>query len=169
MQLAVGLFVSSCALPYNRHDSRRGGGTVDAGDLKSPVFGRPGSSPGPGTSQIVGLMWPRRKDTLGHQHLPKPDSVGEIDLQDVYGHSPDCCAADERRSLPLEMLFPIVMTRVEQAHHLAAVAIDARHVRPLVVVTGKTGQSEIVRVVGTAVLSGDDVIDLKREQIEFLR
>jgi len=76
--------------------------------------------------------------------------------------------ANKNSTLPAEMLCPLVSPRVEQSNELSAISVYARDVRALVVVAGKAGKRKVVGGVGAVVLTCDDVVDLKSEQIEWL-
>ena len=45
-------------------------------------------------------------------------------------------------------------------------AVNSGNVRPLMVVTGETGKRKAIWLVRSVMLTGDDVIDLKCEQVE---
>lgn len=52
---------------------------------------------------------------------------------------------------------------MEQPNYFATLFVDTSDIRTLVVITGKTREGKIVRIVGSVVLASNDVIDLKRE------
>ncbi len=66
------------------------------------------------------------------------------------------------------MLCPLVSPRVEQSNEFSAISVYARDVRALMVVAGKAGKRKVVGGVGAVVLTCDDVVDLKSEQVEWL-
>jgi hypothetical protein len=43
------------------------------------------------------------------------DAQGVVDVQNVNRHATDRCFADERRTVPFEVLAPVVCARIEQA------------------------------------------------------
>jgi hypothetical protein len=59
---------------------------------------------------------------------------------------------------------PALAPGMEQTHHLARPRINARQVRPVVLVAVVAGQGEITQAVCAAVLPGDNVFDVKREK-----
>ena len=67
------------------------------------------------------------------------------------------------------MLFPPVSPRVKQLNDVSAIAVYSSNVRTLMIVAGETGKREVIWLVRSVMLSSNDVIDLKREQIEQLR
>jgi hypothetical protein len=62
------------------------------------------------------------------------------------------------------MVRPPVAARVEQRCYVARVGIQRCEIRALTFVAKSTGQGEILDVVGSAMLPGDDMIDLVCDQ-----
>ena len=75
---------------------------------------------------------------------------------------------DQFRTLPLKMLKPTVAARVKQWNCLPANSIEARDVRPLVMVARIARQREILFQGRPLMLLRDDMIDLKSEPIKRL-
>lgn len=46
--------------------------------------------------------------------------------------------------------------------------VNAAQIGTLMIIAGKTGQGEVVLLIGAVVLSGNDMLDLKGQFIEFL-
>jgi hypothetical protein len=66
------------------------------------------------------------------------------------------------------MVRPHVAPRVEERDKRAAGRVDAGEVGPLVGIAAVAGQGEVCRVIGPAVLLGDDVFDVVRQAGRFL-
>ncbi len=66
------------------------------------------------------------------------------------------------------MIWPDILTRVEESSQTSAQRVEARDVWPFVKITIVAREGEIVEVVRSAMLFGDDVFDLKRGLIPSL-
>ena len=73
------------------------------------------------------------------------------------------------RTLPEEVVPPAVFAWVKQAHYLTTMGIDTSDVRPFVAVAIVASESEIVFGVLSPMLARNDVVDLKRQEVEVLR
>ena len=69
----------------------------------------------------------------------------------------------------LEVFAPVVAAGMEEAADFAAVGVDAGEVWPFVQIAVGAGEGEIVPARRAAMLSGDDVLDVKREDALALR
>ncbi len=81
----------------------------------------------------------------------------------------DCRSADgsathKQSTLPLEVLTPVILSRMEQPNDLASVGIDGRDVRPLVRIASITAQTEVLGFSLPTVLPRDNVVDVEREE-----
>lgn len=85
----------------------------------------------------------RWKHSLKNQHLPQSYAMRQVDGEDIDSYSPDRCATNKHGSVPLEMVFPFVLSWMKQPHDLTYLGIYSRNVWPLVVVAGKTCQREV--------------------------
>ena len=93
----------------------------------------------------------------------------QVDCKHIDRYPTSWRHANQNCTLPMEMLCPLVSPRVEQSNDVSAISVYARDVRTLVVVAGEAGKCKVVGGVGAVVLTCDDVVDLKSEQIELLR
>jgi hypothetical protein len=101
--------------------------------------------------------------TFKQQVLPQHDPRSVVHIQQLDRDDARLGLADERCALPNEMAFPILLPRMEQCEESA---VDQPcQVRPLGPVAFRTGQTEVLRIVGAAVLHGDDVLDVKRLEL----
>jgi hypothetical protein len=110
-----------------------------------------------------------REHAFTGQSFSKPYSMREVNGKHVNGDVTCRCEAHEQSAVPLEMIFPPVSSRVEQSNDVTAIAIYSDNVRPFVVVAGEAGEREVIGLVRSVMLTRDDVIDLKCEQVERLR
>ena len=106
----------------------------------------------------------RRKDSFCNECLSLCDVVGVIDRQTTYSSPAGCCIADEQRALPLEVVRPSVGAWVEQFDSSARHVVSARQVRSFLQIAMLATPAEVRWVVVTAVLFGDNVIDMKRQE-----
>ena len=95
----------------------------------------------------------------------EPDRV--IHRKDPHRGPTARSQSDDDRSLPDEVLGPKIKSRVEQRRDSARLGVDPGEVRTLVQVAITTCQRQIFRVIGTAVLPGNNVVDRERRDREF--
>src|SRR5437763_1284238 len=93
--------------------------------------------------------------------LAQGDAFLMIDLQQVNGRSACRRAADEDRSMPAEVARPFHSAWMEERHEPSRDRIDGRQVSALVEIAPATGQGQIGGGRRTAMLAGDDVLELK--------
>jgi hypothetical protein len=67
------------------------------------------------------------------------------------------------------MVFPLVLSRMKQPNNFLCLRIYSSNVRPFVVITGKTRQREVTKFVCSVMFAGNDVINLKSEEVILLR
>jgi hypothetical protein len=67
------------------------------------------------------------------------------------------------------MVEPTIAARMEQAHYFASLRIDPRQIRALAQVAVRTGESKIVCIVITAMLTRSNVLYVKAQFGKFLR
>jgi len=67
----------------------------------------------------------RRKNSLCNESLPLGDVIRVIDSQTANGCTSSWHIANEKRTVPLEVLGPFIGTRIEQFDGLAGDAIPA--------------------------------------------
>lgn len=63
----------------------------------------------------------------------------------------------------------MISTWVEDRRHLARIGVHAAQIGPLVVVALRTGERQVVRVIGASMLPGDDMLGVKTEFRKALR
>ena len=80
----------------------------------------------------------------------------------MNGYASHHCHPNQLRTRPAEMLRPSVLSGVEKAYNLPRELIDTCNVRTFEPVAVNTAQGQIVKLCLAAVLTGNDVIDLKR-------
>lgn len=97
-----------------------------------------------------------------HQGRPNRDELGVVHLEDGDRRPADPRPADEARTFPAEVAAPSVPPWVVQTHDLARLGIDARQVRALEAIAVKARHRQVLGESRTAVLPGDDVVDLER-------
>ena len=85
--------------------------------------------------------------------------MAKVHFEDFHSRPADRCESDQDRPPPGKVLAPVILSGVKEPCRLSRVRIDPGDVRPLVIVTRKTGQRQILRSRGTAVLFGNDVVD----------
>lgn len=111
----------------------------------------------------------RWKRTFHNQHLPQSYS-----MRQVYTENIDCCppyrsATKKHGSIPLEMVFPDILSWVEQTNNFPCLGIHTSNVWSFVVVAGKTGERQVDEFVSPMMFTRNNVIDLKSQQIILLR
>jgi hypothetical protein len=94
--------------------------------------------------------------------IAEADARLQVDGENADRHDAGWGFADEHRLIPFEVIAPNLRSRVEERVN-RAVEI-AREVRALVEVALGAGQAEVVGLIRAAVLSGDDVFDVKGEE-----
>jgi hypothetical protein len=88
----------------------------------------------------------------------------EIHTQDCYGRSAKGSATDQNRTIPVEMPRPLVPPGVKESSEFLGDRVDASQVRPFVQIVLVTREGQIRWRICTAVLTGDDVLDVEREE-----
>lgn len=67
------------------------------------------------------------------------------------------------------MVGPSVVTRMKKLRDFASVRVNAAEIRAFVTIAFRAGKREIVGVISTTMLTGDDVLDVKTQSGELLR
>ena len=96
------------------------------------------------------------------------NAVGEIYLQHFDRGPATSRATNKDRTTPPEMSRPSLASWAEERHYGPRVRIHAREVRPFVVVAIKARKGQILGDRGTAMFERDDVVDLKRQNVQRL-
>ena len=108
----------------------------------------------------------QRECLLFDEHLPHCKEIRIIDGEHVSCDAADGGSSDEFCSCPREMVAPSVLPWVEQPDKFADCCIVSGDVRSLMPVAVQASQGKIVDGSGTAMLAGDDVVDVKRQGID---
>lgn len=97
------------------------------------------------------------------EHFTPAQAVAGIHSQQPYGGATRGSFPDDPRPIAREVPGPLFAARMEQGRHLAGVGIDAGQVRALLEIALWTGEREVLRVIGAAMLPRDDVLDVETE------
>jgi hypothetical protein len=109
------------------------------------------------------------KNKFVDQFLPESDTMVEIDLEDANRRPPSGRLAHEYRPIPSKMARPLVASRIEKRDDFSCLGVDTSDVWPFVTVARKTAEAKVARLCHTFVIFCDDVVDLKRNSLVFLR
>ena len=109
------------------------------------------------------------EDSFKNEHLPQPDPIGQVNGEDVYCCPTDWCASDKYGSLPLEVVFPLVLPRMKQADNFFRVRIYSGNVRSFVVVARKTREREVSEIVRPVMFTSNNVVNLEGQEVATLR
>ena len=85
----------------------------------------------------------------------------QIHRQNRNGRSPYGRAADEDGTFPAKVARPLLTSRIEQPYSLAGSTINARQVRTFMIVVGQASESQVGGSRRSAMLLGNDVVDLE--------
>lgn len=103
------------------------------------------------------------------QLSPELDPAWVVHGQNLYGRAPAWGQAFQIGSPSAKVRLPFVGAGVIQGHDLSGEGINARQVGTFVEVTAVAGQSQVVGLVGAAVLPGYHVLDMVRQFAVMLR
>src|SRR5438105_2126811 len=112
-------------------------------------------------------LW--REHTFKNEQFPQKDSVSPVDAKRLHGGSADCCFACEDSPTPSKMNRPSLAARIKKTHDLSCDWIYPREVRPLVAVAETADESQVIGFSASAMLPGQDMIDLNRDLRESFR
>src|SRR5271165_121571 len=102
--------------------------------------------------------------------LAKPAPIRCVHLQQADRRSAYRSAPDNKDSVALEVLIPLVLPRMKQPDERAAFRVKSAQVRSLVCIAVVAGESEVSAVVSSAMLASDDVLDvIGEERLRILR
>ena len=104
------------------------------------------------------------KHTFFNEFLAQLQAHWVVHLQHRNGRTTGGSQADQKCPLPAEVILPSILARVKQSHNLSVGGINSRQVRSLVLVTSHASQREVCLDGRPAMLSRDDMLDLKRRQ-----
>ena len=89
--------------------------------------------------------------------------MGRIDVQDIDRGATARRQADKTSPVPFEMAAPALPAGIEQDCDAAGDGVMATQIARLSQVTFEARPSQVIRIVGTMVLLGDNVFDVKIE------
>jgi hypothetical protein len=118
---------------------------VERGTRTFPVFFHP-------RKRVKGLSFAKSSPVRG-VHFQ------QADRRSAYRGSPD-----NKDSVALEVLFPLVQPRIKESDERSAFRVKSAEVRAFMCIAVVTGKSEIFVVVTSAVLASDDVFDVIGEE-----
>ena len=107
--------------------------------------------------------------SLVHQRDSNGTEAGIIDREDLNRSAANSCLSDEIGTVPIEMVNPAVSPRIKEFHNFAGLRIPPGNVWTFVLIAVQAGQSKILKVGFSAVLSGDDVVGVKGTHIPGCR
>lgn len=105
-----------------------------------------------------------------HWHFAKSADRSQSQLVFRIHIEHDHCGAahvglsGQNNTIPRKMLFPLLLTGMKQPSKLTCCRVDAGQIRAFVQIAVDARQSQVVFAVGTAMLCGDDVLDMKSGQ-----
>ena len=76
--------------------------------------------------------------------------------------------ADNIDVILYEVLGPLLLSRMEELHHLSGLGNNGRQIRTLVEIAVIASQCQIAVVIATPVLSGDDVFGVKTQERQVI-
>ena len=110
-----------------------------------------------------------REDADVDERLTQGNANRHVDPKRPNGRASALRLAFENGVVPLEMPLPILAARIEESNDLAGSRIDAGQICSLVQVAWDTGICPIFMTIRTVMDLGDDVIELERQVVVFLR
>ena len=94
---------------------------------------------------------------------------GPVHAEGHDGRPSDCCQADETDSFPKKVVRPGIASRIEESHLCAGLWIHSGLTGGFAERTRDAGQREILRDGASARLHREDVVDMERGLLAFLR
>jgi hypothetical protein len=92
--------------------------------------------------------------------FPEFEAANVVHRQNKNGGAAGRCDALDAHTAKGEVLAPLLAARVKESRHLSGLGINSCQVRPFVQVAAMAGQSQIIRIVGAAMLFRDYVLDV---------
>jgi hypothetical protein len=102
----------------------------------------------------------RWKGACGDQFRAQLNPIRRVECKNNNGGAATGSATDDDRSLEAEMARPALSAGIEKPHDSTRPGINPRQVRPLVVVVVVAGQGQIICIIATMMLPGDNVFDV---------
>jgi hypothetical protein len=88
-----------------------------------------------------------------------------VDVKELNCHDAGFGFANQSGSLPAKMAGPLLFSRIEQPVEFAIQ--ESGHIWSFGPVAFGTGKTELIGIVGAKMLLGDDVLDMKCQEIRF--
>jgi hypothetical protein len=92
------------------------------------------------------------------------DPIGRVHLQKRRRRASDGGAPDDLPAAEIEVLRPVVLTRMEQVRHLAGLRVAANEVGSFVKIAVVAGEGEVAWRVISSVLPSRDVFDMEKHR-----
>ena len=96
------------------------------------------------------------------QSLPQPEYIRIVHIKHTGRNSSDGAQRQNRCAAPPEMVVPYIRSRVKQSRQFSRLRVDPRNIRALEAIAVNTREGQIVQIIRASMLSGNDVIGLKR-------
>jgi hypothetical protein len=87
-----------------------------------------------------------------------------VHFQYPHGRSTNGCLADQVDTTPLEVIIPVMTSRMEQLGHRLRLRIDARQVGTFMKIAINTRERQVVEIVSAAMFPGDNMLDVEFSQ-----
>ena len=101
--------------------------------------------------------------TKAEQYFAPDEPIARIHLQKPYRCPTLGGLANNARSVVREVQPPFIMPRMEEARDLSRIRINPGKIGALVAIALRAGESQIFQIIGAAMLTGDDVVDMKSQ------
>ena len=104
-----------------------------------------------------------------HQSHANCDEICFVDREYLNRNEADLGLGGQKRAVPFEMVAPTIASGVEKTDDIASRRVPPGNVRAFVPVAVKTCERKVVNSSEAAVLSGNDVIDVKWQWVSRSR
>ncbi len=102
------------------------------------------------------------------EHSTQPNTAFFVHVEDENCGAAHGSQADYHNVGNLEMLFPRVLTWVEELGDFACFGINSREINAFVRVASVAGQGQVSRLIIATVLARNDVLDVERRKRQVL-
>jgi hypothetical protein len=109
------------------------------------------------------------KNSLLNQQTTHGNGVGAVYLQQMNRCASGGRLSEKSSAIPGEMLVPLLPAWMKQRNNLTGVRVDPRQIRPFVAVAVAARESQVFQHGRTAVLLGDNVVEVERQLSERFR
>jgi hypothetical protein len=107
-----------------------------------------------------------RKDTFNNENGTSTNSDGLVDVQQSDRHTTGAGSTNQNGAIPFEVIFPRVRSRIEQTGELPGFFVNPRNVSSFERIAIKAAVRQVLQFRWPAVLSGKNVVDVKRLVIQ---